>query len=70
MSDLVMVLLAGALFLQFPAAIVVHFDAKRLGLENPEMYELGIIVPMAGFLVIFYYASQRGSLPRADSPTE
>jgi len=43
-------------------AILVYIDARRLGLENPEQYDLGIILPAAGFLVFVYYVSKRGTL--------
>jgi hypothetical protein len=42
----------------------VLFDAKRLDLENPEMYGFGVVVPTAGLLVALYYFSERRTLPK------
>ncbi|SDK83244.1 hypothetical protein [Natronorubrum texcoconense] len=64
MSDLILVLLVGLFAIQIPMAVLVYIDARRLGLENPEQYDLGIILPAAGFLVFAYYLSKRGSLAR------
>ena len=66
MSDWIMFALIAVLGVQIPLAVIVHVDAKRLGLENPMLYELGILVPTAGFLVAVVYFSQRSELPRAD----
>ena len=63
MSDIVPLLLAVFIFMQLPIAILVYFDARRLNLKQPEKYELGIIVPAAGFIVIAYYFSNRKELP-------
>ena len=57
MSDLVLALLVGLFVIQIPMAVLVYIDARRLGLENPEQYDLGIILPAAGFLVFAYYSS-------------
>ena len=54
MSDLVLVLLVGFFAIQIPMALLVYIDARRLGLETPEQYDLGIILPAAGFLVFAY----------------
>ncbi|APX96248.1 hypothetical protein SAMN05421809_2328 [Natronorubrum daqingense] len=43
-------------------AILVHIDAKRLGVERPMMWEFGVVTPAAGFLVAAYYFSQRREL--------
>ncbi|WP_459877225.1 hypothetical protein [Halorubrum gandharaense] len=64
MSNTVALLLALVVFAQLPIAIIVYFDARRLGLKQPEKYELGIIVPAAGFIVILYYLSNRRDLPK------
>lgn len=69
MAELVMFAVAAVVALQIPVAIVVHVDAKRLGLANPEMYELGILVPTAGIAVALVYFSRRRDLPRADDET-
>ncbi|THE63379.1 hypothetical protein D8Y22_18550 [Salinadaptatus halalkaliphilus] len=65
-----MLAVAAVVALQIPLAIVVHVDAKRLGLANPAMYELGILVPTAGLAVAFVYFSRRRELPRADDASE
>jgi len=66
MSNTVALLLALVVFAQLPIAIIVYFDARRLGLKQPEKYELGIIVPAAGFIVILYYLSNRRELPKRE----
>lgn len=63
-SDVALALLVGALAVQLPIAVLVYVDARRLGLENPETYWLGILVPAGGFVVILYYLSARRTLPR------
>ena len=70
MTDLVVFLLVLVIFLQLPASLLVRYDAKRLGLKQPVKYELGIIVPTAGFIVLFYYLANRRDLPKVeeDSP--
>ena len=55
-----------ALVAQYPVAVVVYLDARRLGLRDPATYGLGIVVPAAGFVVALYYLSERATLPRAD----
>lgn len=70
MADRLLILFAAVIFAQFPIAVLVHIDAKRLGLKNPHMYELGIIVPMGGLLVVPWYVSRRKDLPRADEDAE
>jgi hypothetical protein len=72
MTDLVVRLLALLVFLQLPVSLLVRYDAKRLGLEQPLKYELGIVVPTAGFVVLLYYLANRRELPKAEeeSPPE
>ena len=55
-----------ALVAQYPVAVAVYLDARRLGLRDPATYGLGIVVPAAGFVVVLYYFSERATLPRAD----
>jgi hypothetical protein len=66
MSDLVPVLLAGAVAIQIPLGIVMYFDAKRLNLKDPETYWLGVVIPAAGFVVILYYFAERRELPKEE----
>ncbi|ELY88288.1 hypothetical protein C483_16296 [Natrialba hulunbeirensis JCM 10989] len=66
MDSLVIVLLMAALLIQVPIALLVRVDARRQGFDNPEMYELGILVPMGGILVVPAYISKRRSLSRSD----
>ncbi|ELY95298.1 hypothetical protein C482_16673 [Natrialba chahannaoensis JCM 10990] len=66
MESLVVVLLTAALLIQIPIALLVRFDARRQGFDNPEMYELGILVPMGGILVVPAYISKRRSLSSTD----
>ena len=66
MSDVVPLFLAVFIFIQLPIAILVYFDARRLNLKQPEKYDLGIIVPAAGFIVIVYYFSNRKELPKRE----
>jgi len=63
------VLLVGAIGIQIPIGVLVYFDAKRLDLQNPETYWLGVIAPAAGFIVILYYLPERKNLPRTE-PTD
>jgi len=60
--------LAFVLFLavQIPLLILVAIDARRLGLKDPLVWELGVLVPAAGIPVILYYLSERKHLPRND----
>jgi hypothetical protein len=67
MPELVLVLLVGAIAVQIPIGVLLYLDAKRLGLRNPELYWLGVVVPAAGFVVILYYASTRKELPRTET---
>ncbi|RKD98203.1 hypothetical protein [Halopiger aswanensis] len=70
MVSSVVVLLIAALLIQFPIAVLVYVDARRLDLERPAMYSLGILsVPLAGWVVVLWYLSQRSELPRADEAT-
>jgi len=55
------------LAVQYPLGFAVYLDARRLGLRDPAIYGLGIVVPAAGFVVALYYLSARDTLPRADS---
>lgn len=45
---------------------LVRYDAKRLGLKQPVKYELGIIVPTAGFVVLLYDLANHRDLPKAE----
>ncbi|WP_424014709.1 hypothetical protein ACOZ35_01395 [Halorubrum xinjiangense] len=65
MTDLVVWLLVLLVFLQLPISLLVRYDAKRLGLKQPVKYELGIVVPTAGFVVLLYYLANRRDLPKA-----
>ena len=66
MSDVVLLLLVAAIVLQIPVGVLVNFDAKRLGLKNPEKYAMGILLPTAGFVVIPYYFVERKNFPREE----
>ncbi|QCC47324.1 hypothetical protein [Halobellus limi] len=70
MTEPVILLLVGALLLQLPLGVVMYFDAKRLGLKDPEVYWLGVVVPTVGFVVILYYFSERKDLPKKDDPDQ
>lgn len=70
MFDAVALVLIGLLALQIPIAVLVHIDARRIGIEHPEWYDMGIIVPAAGFLVIPYYLSNRRRLAREAAKTK
>lgn len=67
MVDLVAVAFVAAVAIQLPIGILVYVDARRLGLRNPELYSLGILLPAGGFVVIPYYLSQRKTFPKADA---
>ena len=67
MYDPAFVALVVGLAAQYPLGFVVYLDARRLGLRDPAIYGLGIVVPAAGFVVALYYLSERDALPRADS---
>lgn len=70
MEQLVVLLFGGALLVQIPLAILVAIDARRLDLENPTMYELGILVPMGGLAVVAAYLYNRNSLPSKSAPID
>ena len=57
---LVVVLIAQSL-----CAIMIYYDAKRLGIENPSQYSMGVYVPLGGVLVIPVYVSRRRDLTKA-----
>jgi len=63
MVEPVLLLLIGALLIQLPIGVVMYVDAKRLNLNNPEVYWLGVVAPAVGFVVILYYVSERRNLP-------
>jgi hypothetical protein len=70
MYDPAFVALMVGLTAQYPLALVVYLDARRLGLRDPAIYGLGIVVPAAGFVVVLYYLSARDTLPRADAEAD
>lgn len=49
---------------QIPLAVLVYIDARRLGLKDPFVWEMGVLVPAAGIPVILYYLSNRKTLPK------
>ena len=51
--------LALVLIVQYLGAIVIYFDAKRLGIETPSHYSMGVYILLGGVLVIPVYVSQR-----------
>ncbi|SEH40208.1 hypothetical protein SAMN05192561_101604 [Halopenitus malekzadehii] len=67
MPELVVLVLLALLVVQIPIAAIVYLDARRLGLENPEIYWLGILIPTGGLIVIPVYLSRRRELPRESS---
>jgi len=66
MSDVIVLILVALIFLQLPVSLIVRLDAKRLNLKQPVKYELGIVVPAAGFMVLIYYLSKRRELPKRE----
>ena len=62
MADVVAFAFVFVLTIQLPLAVIVYLDARRLGLERPEIWWFGIVAPAAGFLVAWYYVSQRANL--------
>lgn len=56
--NLVTLVLLLALAGQIPVAVVVVWDAQRVGMD-PEVWGLGILLPVAGFVVVFAYLSER-----------
>ena len=67
MVDPAFAAIVAVLVVQYPLGGAVYLDARRLGLRDPAIYGLGIVVPAAGFVVVLYYLSERGRLPRADA---
>jgi len=65
-EHLATLLLTVALGVQLPLGALAYVDARRLGLRDPVVYALGVIVPAGGFFVVLYYASNRRSLPKAE----
>ncbi|WP_144902133.1 hypothetical protein [Halobellus captivus] len=41
----------------------VYFDARQLRPTDPKQDALGLVVPVAEFVVILYYVSERGVAP-------
>jgi len=70
MTEPVLLLLVGLTLVQLPLGVLLYFDAKRLGLQDPEKYWLGVIVPTLGFVVILYYVSERKNLPKQSDADE
>lgn len=66
MSDLVVLLLVLVICLQLSTSLLVRYDAKRLSLKQPLKYELGVIVPTPGFVVLLYYLANRRDLPKVE----
>ena len=66
MTEPVILLLAGVTLVQLLFGVAMYFDAKRLDLQDPEQYWLGVVVPAVGFVVILYYFSERKNLPKKD----
>jgi hypothetical protein len=66
MADPAYLLFVLAMAIQIPVGALLYLDARRLGLEDPEIYWLGVVVPAAGFVVVLYYLSERKDLPRRD----
>ncbi|MFD1599671.1 hypothetical protein [Halobellus rarus] len=64
MTEPVILLLVGVTLVQLLFGVVMYFDAKRLDLQDPEQYWLGVVVPTIGFVVILYYFSERKNLPK------
>ncbi|MFA1611063.1 hypothetical protein [Halobellus rubicundus] len=64
MTEPAVLVLVGAVLIQLPIGVAMYFDAKRLGLKDPELYWLGVVVPTVGFFVILYYLSERRNLPK------
>ncbi|WP_440765374.1 hypothetical protein [Natronorubrum sp. DTA7] len=65
-ETIVMVGVALVLIVQYLCAIVIYYDAKRLGIENPSHYSMGVYVPLGGVLVIPVYVSRRKDLAGTD----
>ncbi|SDK25268.1 hypothetical protein [Natronorubrum texcoconense] len=65
-ATVVMIGLVLVLIAQYLGAIVIHFDAKRLGIENPAHYSMGVYVPLGGVLVVPVYVSRRKDLAKTD----
>lgn len=61
--------LALVLIVQYLGAIVIYFDAKRLGIENPSHYSMGVYIPLGGVLVIPAYVSRRRDLAADADPS-
>lgn len=61
--------LALVLIVQYLGAIVIYFDAKRLGIENPSHYSMGVYIPLGGVLVIPAYVSRRRDLAADTDPS-
>jgi len=64
MTDWVYVAFIAFFAVQIPLAILVYIDARRLGLKDPFVWEIGVLAPAAGIPVILYYLSNRKTLPK------
>lgn len=51
---------------QFPIAIFVYADMCRFNLDKLQRYDLAILVPLGGFLVLPYYILERRGFKKAE----
>jgi hypothetical protein len=47
---------------QYLCAVIIYYDAKRLELDRPSDYSIGMYVPLGGWIVIRVYLSERKRL--------
>jgi|GEM_PF-2917311 len=66
MAERVLVVLAGAVALQFVLGILVYVDANRRELDNSGAYWYGASIPVVGYVVLAAYLSHREELPTRD----
>ncbi|WP_459888766.1 hypothetical protein [Halostagnicola bangensis] len=64
MSDLALYVFLGSLAIQYPAAAFVYFDSRRFDLEPMERYDVGVLMPAIGFVVLAYYLAKRRTFDR------
>lgn len=62
MESSIAVLLFALFILQYPAALLVRLDAKRLNIETPEQWRLAVVFLFLGWIVVAVYLYRRDEL--------
>jgi len=55
-----------AMFIQFLFAGIVYVDMRQFNLDEFQRYDLAILVPLGGFLVLLYYTLKETNLQKVN----